>query len=120
MTGLHFSGFATRAAASGWGVLRLPIGPSTWLVAGTGLPNVEVAGLTIVPSNSRQYSAVRIRGRPRFLILFIRSNTRTSLRHFRRRMIRRILSRKAQVYDRDGPEPHENCMPQRMAEMPGN
>jgi hypothetical protein len=57
MTGLHFSGFATRAAASDWGVLRLPNGPSTWVVAGTGLPSVEVAGLTIAPSARKLYAA---------------------------------------------------------------
>jgi hypothetical protein len=57
MTGLHFSGFATRAAASDWGVLRLPNGPRTWVVAGTGLPNVEVAGLTIVPSARKRRNA---------------------------------------------------------------
>jgi hypothetical protein len=40
-----------------WGVLRLPNGSSTWAVAGTGLPNVEVAGLTIVPSARKLYAA---------------------------------------------------------------
>ncbi len=45
-----------------WGVLRLPNGSSTWVVAGTGLPNVEVAGLTIVPSARKLYAATHGRG----------------------------------------------------------
>jgi hypothetical protein len=40
-----------------WGVLRLPNGSSNWEVAGTGLPMVEVAGLTIVPSARKLYAA---------------------------------------------------------------
>ena len=40
-----------------WGVLRLPNGSSDWVVAGTGLPKVEVAGLTIVPSARKLYAA---------------------------------------------------------------
>jgi hypothetical protein len=40
-----------------WGVLRLANGSSAWAVAGTGLPNVEVAGLTIVPSARKLYAA---------------------------------------------------------------
>ena len=40
-----------------WGVLRLPNGSSVWEVAGTGLPKVEVAGLTIVPSARKLYAA---------------------------------------------------------------
>ena len=40
-----------------WGVLRLPSGSPDWVVAGTGLPMVEVAGLTIVPSARRLYAA---------------------------------------------------------------
>ena len=40
-----------------WGVLRLPNGSSTWVVAGPGLPNVEVIGLTIVPSARTLYAA---------------------------------------------------------------
>jgi hypothetical protein len=43
--------------ANDWGVLRLPNGSSDWEVAGTGLPTVEVAGLTIVPSARRLYAA---------------------------------------------------------------
>jgi len=40
-----------------WGVLRLPSGSGSWEVAGTGLPMVEVAGLTIVPSARKLYAA---------------------------------------------------------------
>jgi hypothetical protein len=40
-----------------WGVLRLPNGSTNWEVAGTGLPNVEVAGLTIVPGARILYAA---------------------------------------------------------------
>ena len=40
-----------------WGVLRLANGSTSWVPAGTGLPNVEVAGLTIVPSARKLYAA---------------------------------------------------------------
>jgi hypothetical protein len=40
-----------------WGVLRLPSSSTSWEVAGTGLPMVEVAGLTIVPSARKLYAA---------------------------------------------------------------
>jgi hypothetical protein len=40
-----------------WGVLRRANGSSDWVVAGTGLPMVEVAGLTIVPSARVLYAA---------------------------------------------------------------
>jgi len=40
-----------------WGVLALPNGTTNWVVAGTGLPMVEVAGLTIVPSARKLYAA---------------------------------------------------------------
>jgi hypothetical protein len=40
-----------------WGVLRLPNGSTNWEVAGTGLPMVEVAGLTIAPSARKLYAA---------------------------------------------------------------
>jgi len=40
-----------------WGVLRLPSGSPDWEVAGTGLPMVEVAGLTIVPGARKLYAA---------------------------------------------------------------
>jgi hypothetical protein len=40
-----------------WGVLRLPHNSSNWVVAGRGLPKVEIAGLTIVPSARKLYAA---------------------------------------------------------------
>jgi hypothetical protein len=39
-----------------WGVLRLVNGSTSWVTAGTDLPNVEVAGLTIVPSARKLYA----------------------------------------------------------------
>jgi hypothetical protein len=44
-------------AASDFGVMRLLFGSTTWTVAGSGLPMVEVAGLTIVPSQRVLYAA---------------------------------------------------------------
>ena len=44
-------------AGSDFGVMRLPFGTTTWVVAGSGLPMVEVAGLTIVPSSRVLYAA---------------------------------------------------------------
>jgi hypothetical protein len=44
-------------ASTDFGVLRLPAGDTTWVVAGSGLPNVEVAGLTIVPKARVLYAA---------------------------------------------------------------
>ncbi|MET0620386.1 MAG: exo-alpha-sialidase [Thermoanaerobaculia bacterium] len=44
-------------AASDFGVMKLPNGTSSWAVAGTGLPNVEVPGLTIIPSARLLYAA---------------------------------------------------------------
>jgi hypothetical protein len=49
-----------------WGVLRLPSGSTNWEVAGTGLPMVEVAGLTIVPSARKLYAATH--GRSAWLL----------------------------------------------------
>jgi hypothetical protein len=40
-----------------WGVLVLANTSTSWVPAGTGLPNVEVAGLTIVPSARVLYAA---------------------------------------------------------------
>jgi hypothetical protein len=53
-------------ASNDWGVLRLPNGSTSWVVAGTGLPNVEVAGLTIVPSARKLYAATH--GRSAWLL----------------------------------------------------
>ena len=44
-------------AASDFGVSRLANGSTTWTVAGTGLPQVEVPGLTIIPSARILYAA---------------------------------------------------------------
>jgi hypothetical protein len=44
-------------ASSDFGVMRLPSGSSTWVIAGDGLPNVEVAGLTIAPSSRKLLAA---------------------------------------------------------------
>jgi hypothetical protein len=44
-------------ASTDFGVMRLPSGQSAWEVAGTGLPQVEVPGLTIVPSARKLYAA---------------------------------------------------------------
>ena len=43
--------------ANDWGVLRLANGSADWAPAGIGLPMVEVAGLTIVPSARKLYAA---------------------------------------------------------------
>jgi len=44
-------------AASDFGVMRLPNATTAWAVAGTGLPMVEVSGLTIVPNARILYAA---------------------------------------------------------------
>jgi hypothetical protein len=44
-------------AASDFGVMRLPFGAGNWVVAGSGLPMVEVPGLTIVPGARILYAA---------------------------------------------------------------
>ena len=44
-------------AASDFGVLRLPDGATSWGPAGDGMPNVEVAGLTIVTGERQLYAA---------------------------------------------------------------
>ncbi|MFN2197655.1 MAG: WD40/YVTN/BNR-like repeat-containing protein [Anaerolineales bacterium] len=44
-------------ASSDFGVMRLPSGETSWVLSGTGLPNVEVAGLTIVPDARVLYAA---------------------------------------------------------------
>jgi len=44
-------------AASDFGVVKLPNAGTTWVVAGSGLPMVEVAGLTIVPAARILYAA---------------------------------------------------------------
>jgi len=44
-------------AASDFGVLRLASGSPSWTLAAPGMPNVEVAGLTIVPAKRKLYAA---------------------------------------------------------------
>jgi hypothetical protein len=44
-------------ASSDFGVLRLAAGTTTWTAAAPGLPNVEVAGLTILPEEGILYAA---------------------------------------------------------------
>ncbi len=44
-------------AASDFGALRLASGSTSWTLAAPGMPNVEVAGLTIVPGVRRLYAA---------------------------------------------------------------
>ena len=53
-------------ASNDWGVLRRANGSSDWIVAGTGLPQVEVVGLTIVPSARKLYAATH--GRSAWLL----------------------------------------------------
>jgi hypothetical protein len=45
-----------------WGVMLLADGSVSWVPAGTGLPMVEIAGLTIVPSARILYAATHGRG----------------------------------------------------------
>jgi hypothetical protein len=45
-----------------FGVMLLAMGSSDWAMAGTGLPMVEVAGLTIVPGDRKLYAATHGRG----------------------------------------------------------
>jgi len=44
-------------AGSDFGVMKLPSGTTTWVVAGTGMPAVEVSGLTINSSARLLYAA---------------------------------------------------------------
>ena len=44
-------------AATDFGVLMKPLGVRTWVSAGTGMPNVEVTGLTVVPGKRIIYAA---------------------------------------------------------------
>jgi hypothetical protein len=53
-------------ASNDWGVLRLPSASTNWEVAGSGLPMVEVPGLTIVPSARKLYAATH--GRSAWLL----------------------------------------------------
>jgi hypothetical protein len=44
-------------ASNDFGVLMLPAGTTSWVLAAPGLPNVEVAGLTIVTSERKLFAA---------------------------------------------------------------
>lgn len=58
VTGLVFDPVkADLYASTDFGVLRRPAGSTTWTMAGSGLPAVEVAGLTIVPGDRKLYAA---------------------------------------------------------------
>jgi hypothetical protein len=56
-TGIVHDSNGDLYVSNDWGVLRLPSGSSSWEVAGSGLPQVEVAGLTIVPEARKLYAA---------------------------------------------------------------
>ena len=57
-TGIAFDSITGDLYVSNdWGVLRLPNGSINWEVAGTGLPMVEVNGLTIATSARKLYAA---------------------------------------------------------------
>jgi hypothetical protein len=44
-------------AASDFGVAKLVTGTTTWVLAGTNMPSVEITGLTIIPDQRRLYAA---------------------------------------------------------------
>jgi hypothetical protein len=44
-------------ASSDFGVSMLPHGTTSWVLAATGMPSVEVAGLTILPDQRLMYAA---------------------------------------------------------------
>jgi hypothetical protein len=50
-------------ASSDFGVMKLTHGTTAWVVAGSGLPNVEVAGLTIVPDGAKRVLFAATHGR---------------------------------------------------------
>jgi len=53
-------------ACNDWGVLKRANGSSDWVTAGTDLPMVEIAGLTIVPGARKLYAATH--GRSAWLL----------------------------------------------------
>jgi len=57
VTALARSSRGDLFAGTDFGVLKLPSGSSTWVVAGTGLPAVEVAGLTMANGSQVLYAA---------------------------------------------------------------
>jgi hypothetical protein len=56
-TGIAADSNGDLYVSNDWGVMRLPSGSTNWEIAGTGLPQVEVAGLTIVPGARKLYAA---------------------------------------------------------------
>ena len=44
-------------AGTDYGALRLAAGATSWRLAAEGMPNVEIAGLTIVPGERQLYAA---------------------------------------------------------------
>ena len=57
VTALARSARGDLFAGTDFGVLRLPKGSTTWVVAGTGLPAAEVAGLTMANGSQVLYAA---------------------------------------------------------------
>ena len=49
-------------AGTDYGVMRLASGASTWTLAAPGMPNAEIAGLTIVPAARKLYAATHAFG----------------------------------------------------------
>ncbi len=56
-TGIAHDSNGDLYVSNDWGVLKLPNGSSDWEIAGSGLPNVEVAGLTIDVAQRKLYAA---------------------------------------------------------------
>jgi hypothetical protein len=56
-TGVAHDSNGDLYVSNDWGVLRLPNGSSDWEVAGSGLPQVEVAGITINVAARKLYAA---------------------------------------------------------------
>ena len=56
-TGIAHESNGDLYSSNDWGVLRLPNGSSDWEVAGSGLPQVEVAGITINVAARKLYAA---------------------------------------------------------------
>ena len=56
-TGIAADSNGDLYVSNDFGVMRLANGATSWAVAGAGLPMVEVAGLTIVPSARKLYAA---------------------------------------------------------------
>ncbi len=58
VTGLAFDSVrGDLYASTDFGVVALPAASGSWTMAGSGLPAVEVAGLTIIPADRKLYAA---------------------------------------------------------------